>query len=182
MPDLSFHPPRVLPGDPSRVWELHVVILICLYPDFLKELLLALGVSFQNGIRQLCCLTGSKTTPFQVGSTAWRGHAVGFSCRFSGLPGACSLTILFRFLHSLQYFCLSLYTWAGKQLPQGNPSAPPRLRRLTQPALPAHLLFLFWSHVVGGCFNILQSLSVASTLLLQLLDLFLHLRCGQGTS
>lgn len=35
MPDLSFHPPRVLPGDPSRVWELHVVILICLYPDFL---------------------------------------------------------------------------------------------------------------------------------------------------
>lgn len=42
-----------------------------------KELLLALGVSFQNCIRQLCCLTGNKTTPFQVGSTAWRGRAVG---------------------------------------------------------------------------------------------------------
>lgn len=49
------------------------------------------------------------------------------------------------------------------------------------PSLPTHLFFFFWGHMVGGCFDALQSLCVASTFLLQLLELFLHLRCGQGT-
>lgn len=102
-----------------------------------------------------------------------------------GLPGAHALTILFRFLHSLQYFCRSLCTCTGKQPPLAR-SAPQLLPGASRPppllpAPPPHLLFLFWSHVVGGCFYILQSLSVAITFLLQVLDLFLHLRCGQGT-
>lgn len=42
-----------------------------------KELLLALGVSFQNCIRQLCRLTRNKPAPFQVGSPAWGIHALG---------------------------------------------------------------------------------------------------------
>lgn len=34
-----------------------------------KELLLALGVAFKDCIRQLCGLTKTKTTPFEMGST-----------------------------------------------------------------------------------------------------------------
>lgn len=35
-----------------------------------------------------------------------------------------------------------------------------------QPSLPTYLLFLFWGHMVGGCFDVLQSFCVASTFLL----------------
>lgn len=66
--NLCSHRPGLLEGL-SGVWELDVVIFICLYADFLKELLLALGVAFKDCIRQLCGLTKTKTTPFEMGST-----------------------------------------------------------------------------------------------------------------
>ena len=53
--DEGMRPPWVkVPGEQGRATTTY------------KELLLALGVSFKDGIRQLCCLTRNKTTPFQM--------------------------------------------------------------------------------------------------------------------
>ena len=53
--DKGMRPPWIkVPGEQGRASTTY------------KELLLALGVSFKDGIRQLCCLRRNKTTRFQM--------------------------------------------------------------------------------------------------------------------